>query len=337
MTVIDKILIGAILVIAAILGFILLLKLINKFCYGPRSPRPASQDPTVDVSTLKILQFNASWRPNLLHRFNPDFARERAALLLERVAPYDVVCLNDCCSYVGSPVASFVTSMRRRGFAYFARSPPAAIFSDHIFDGGVLLFSKYPILMRDHRSFSPGVGPEEFVARGSLYARVQTGAGTHVHIIAAHAQPEHAGAVPECRSVRFTQLREVRLQLDRVASDGQPVVLVGDLGVDALAPAVKAGDTTNEYMRMATVFQKASYAMIDTLLESQGEHVPTCGAKSTDYILVFNRVDGKYVMSGHNTQVVKFDVEGNANFASLSNHDGVEADILFSLVQANAV
>jgi endonuclease/exonuclease/phosphatase family metal-dependent hydrolase len=344
MPVIEKVLWGAILIMSAFLGTLLLLKLINIFFFGPSSTPFAKQDPSVNTATLKILQYNASWRPTLTHKGKPEFASERANLLVSELKSYDVVCLNECFSYIGSPVSSFVKSMVSHGFRYFARGTTAGIFSPHVVDGGILVFSKYPILMHEYHTFDLGGGAEEWMAKGSLYVRVQMGAGTHVHIFAVNPQPDRPGAEDECRAVRFTHLREVRAQMERKASDGQPIILVGDLNIDGLATPVREGKATNEYQRLLTTFAKQSYTIVDTLIESMGEHLPTYGVgdarltpkevagtgKRTEYILVFSRDDGVYTMTGQNSRVVKFEVDGNKNFTTLSPHYGLEADILFS-------
>lgn len=102
MPLVETILYFSLALMLTFLGSLLLLKLINKLCYGPGSTRVSKQDPTVNASTLRILEFNASWRPNIIRFGTPDFAKERASLLLDQLDSYDVIALHECFSYIGS-------------------------------------------------------------------------------------------------------------------------------------------------------------------------------------------------------------------------------------------
>jgi endonuclease/exonuclease/phosphatase family metal-dependent hydrolase len=333
-------------VMGTFLAIYLGLKLINKLFYGPRTNRVAKQEPSVHTATLKVLHYDVSWEPMLLSLGVGRFAGERAALLLDRLTTYDVVALNGCYSYIGSPVASFVRAMRRQGFRYVARSPSAGILSLEVMDGGVVIFSKFPILMQDSVQFSLSLGIDHWIGKGAVYARVQTGAGTHVHFFALTEQRSYADSMPECRAVRFAQMRETKCLLDNRASDGQPIILMGDLNIDARAPETRGRKTTNEYNRVLETLAKDSYAITDTMLETFNEHLPTYGDEEliltpkkdigtqqrTDYIFVLNREGGEYTLTGQNTAIVKFDVKGK-KFTHLSSHYGIESDMLFSLSQ----
>jgi endonuclease/exonuclease/phosphatase family metal-dependent hydrolase len=236
--------------------------------------------------------------------------------------------------------------MKKRGFPYVARSPPAGIFAMEVIDAGILFFSKLPILMEEYLQFDLTTGTEEWMGKGSLYARVQTGPGTHVHFFAVSTQPTHAKSPEDSRTVRFYQWRVMRAQIDRRASDGQPIIILGDLNSDALAPEVQDWKWMNEYAKLIETISKPSYRVVDTLVESLGEHVPTYGVadqrltpaefagtkQRLDYIFVLSREDGEYTMTGQNSETVAFEVQ-NPRFSNLSSHYGITADILFSRME----
>jgi endonuclease/exonuclease/phosphatase family metal-dependent hydrolase len=303
----------------------------------------ARQNPDVKVSNLKILQFNVFWRPNIIRFGKNEYARERAAILLERVKPYDVVCLNECFSFVGSPVSSFVKAMQAQGFRYFARSPSAALFSLEVLDSGIIVFSKYPILATTFIAFDLSIEIDQFIGKGALYSQIQTGPGTHVHVWAVHPQANYKKCLPGCKSMRLAQLRQMMATLRRRSCDGQPIIIIGDLNVNALERAVTEKRIANDYQRLLETVAIESYSVTDTMLESYHEHVPTFGEddrsltapddigskQRLDYILVLSREDGEYIATGTNSEVLKFEVD-KCPFTHLSDHYGIDADIIFS-------
>jgi endonuclease/exonuclease/phosphatase family metal-dependent hydrolase len=342
MSTVDTVLECFLVIFSIFFGAFLLLKLINKFYFGPSTPPPGRQDSSVNLASLKILQLNVCWRPNIFRRGKNEYARARASLLLEKVRQYDVVCLSGAYSFVGSPVASFVKSMQAIGFHYFARTHSARLFSLDLLDGGNIIFSKTPILATSCLCYELSINIDQWIGKGAVYARVQTGPGTHVHIWLTHPQANN-GAIDTCRAVRFAQLRQMMAPLRKQSSDGQPIVILGDLNLNALAPAVSERKMANEYQRLLDTIPMESYTVTDPMIAAFGEHLPTYGdderilttpedvgsRQRLDYIMLLSREDGEYTIAGQTLEVVKFEV-AKQPFTHLSDHYGLQADILLS-------
>ncbi|OHT11780.1 Endonuclease/Exonuclease/phosphatase family protein [Tritrichomonas foetus] len=335
-------------IVAGFLGTMLFFKLINRSCYGKEVTPDAKQDTKVKTDSLRFLQYNVKWTPNIARLGRNEFAKERAEILAQSVADYDVICLNEAYSYIGSPVVQFIKTMKKKGFTYVKRLPPTSIMSFEIVDGGVLVLSKYPILAHDTMTYELNVGYDMAVAKGVLYLRIQTGPGTHAHVFATHLQTNYPGSYLECRTVRFSQIYAFNSLRSRKATDGQPIILIGDLNVDARMPEPQTEKKTiSEYNRLIKVLTTECYTLTDALFQSYGKHEVTYGAddkrltvkedqnsqKCLDYVLVWNRDEGQYIVAGTECNVVKFTVDGNKNFTQLSDHYGLACTVHFSLLQ----
>ena len=340
----------AYILFAFVAGFLLTMlffKLVNRFSYGSEVTPNAKQDRDVKTDHLRFLQYNVKWSPNITHIGKNDFANERAKILAEQLSEYDVICLNEAYSYVGSPVVPFIKTMKSKGFKYVKRLPPASIMSFELVDGGVLVLSKYPILQHDTLTYELNVGNDMVVAKGMLYVRVQTGPGTHVHVFATHLQRTYKNSYLDCRTVRFSQLYAFNSFKSRKALDGQPIVLIGDLNVNALAPESVDKKSTSEYNRLIRTLNMESYTLNDTVFQSYGSHQVTYGGDDTrltskedinskqslDFVFTYSRDDGNYVIDGSDSKIIEFNVDGNKNFTHLSDHYGISCVLQFSLIQ----
>ena len=341
---------GLVSLVGAIFGVGLLMKLLNKMFYGAPTTPLAKQDPKINKNEIKVLHFDVHWIPNFMRLFKTEFASERAKLLLAKVDKYDVVCLNEAFSYVGSPVAGFIKEMKNRGFVYIARLPAARIFSMELVDGGVVILSKLPILNHEFVTFDLNVGIDMVIGKGAVYARIQTGPGTHFHMFAINLQVHYRDSEQECTAVKFAQLREMMAKLRLKACDGQPIVIAGNLNMNGRADAVAQGKRKSEYDRLFDTLSLDGYTVMDGMMQTFGEHVATFGDEEVvftdkkdvgtkqrlDYIMMLNRDEGQYTITGQTTQVLKFEVEGK-HFTHLSDHYGVETEILFHLEHENNV
>ena len=341
-------------VVGSFLLFMLSLKLINRSCYGKEVTANARQDPTVKTDQLRFLLYNVKWRSSIARRGSNEYANERAEMLANQISNsnYDVICLNEDYSYIGSPTVPFIKKMKEKGFVYCKRLPPTQIFSFEVIDSGVVVLSKYPILASDQLTYELNVGGDMMIAKGLLYVKIQTGPGTHCHVFATHLQANHKGSYPECKTVRFSQLYAFNSLRSRKATDGQPIILIGDLNVNAFAPkSSESAKSQTEYSRLIKTISTDSYTLTDALHNSEGSHQITYGApdekiltpkddfnsrQCMDYVLIYSRDDGQYVVDGCDCKVVKFTVDGNKHFTQLSDHYGLDCNVRFYLLQNTA-
>lgn len=334
-------------ILTSFLFVIFSIKIFNNLFFGSEVSPNAKQDRTVQTDKLSFLQYNVKWRPSISRRGQNEFAIERAEMLANQIFPsrYDVICLNEAHSYIGSPVVHFIKLMKQRGFKYVKRLRPVSMMSFHLIDGGVLLLSKYPILDTEQICYELSVGGDMLIAKGLLYAKIQTGPGTHCHVFATHLQANHDNYL-ECKTVRFSQLYAFNSLRSRKAADGQPIVLIGDLNVNALLEE-KGNSKLTEYQRLEKTIAMEPYTVTNCLYQSTGEHCITYGfpdekiltpienrnsKQCVDYVFLYSRDDGQYIIDGSNCSLQPFTVDGNKNFTQLSDHYGLECTVHFSLL-----
>lgn len=317
-------------VVGGFLFLFLLFKLNNRWHYGPRTSACVLQDPTLNKSTVRFLHLNVGWRTNFARRFRSDDAMSRARSLLQKVDSYDVVCLNEAFSFCGSPVKWFIREMQYRGFVHIARTPPASILSLEACDGGVVILSRLPILATDDTTFSLNVDWDMVVGKGAVYARLQTGPGTHVHLFATQLQNTCLGSEDMCRAVKFAQVREMLAMVRRRAMDGQPIVFTGDMNLDALEDPERIGKRMTSYNRLVDTLGMDMYTLTDGVRDSQGGHIATMDSEARDYVIMQSRNDGQYIVESQQSKVVDFG-------SNISKHSGIETDMTLSLVAQSEV
>ncbi|KAH0794671.1 Endonuclease/Exonuclease/phosphatase family protein [Histomonas meleagridis] len=319
---------GAVYAVIFILGSFLLLyfllKLINKIMHGNLTTLISSQDKTIDINNLKIIQLNVSWIPNFLIFGKGNKLSGKDNQLLNRLVKYDVVCLTEAFAYIGSPLKKFVKSMRSFGFSYIVQSNSASFTGLEIFDGGLIILSKYPILSNGNITYQLSTGVDLLFGKGAIYARVQMGQGTHLHIILTNLQSTNVKNTLETTTVRTAQLREMIFFVKNKAMDGQPIIIVGNMNIDSRSTKVIGKMSGTEYNKMFTTLGIDGYTLTDILYYCELEHPITFNGQSLDYIFTYSRDDGEFVIMQQLGSVVKFE---NESKNEQSQHFGVEATI----------
>ncbi|GAA2793321.1 sphingomyelin phosphodiesterase [Saccharopolyspora taberi] len=102
-------------------------------------------------------------------------------------------------------------------------------------DGGVAVLSRWPVAERVQYVFPPGCGADASSNKGFAYARVDSPDGP-LHVIGTHLQADDSACGDRAPQVRASQLAEIAAFVrDRAIPAAEPVVVAGDLNVDASA------------------------------------------------------------------------------------------------------
>jgi endonuclease/exonuclease/phosphatase family metal-dependent hydrolase len=143
---------------------------------------------------------------------------------IERDESVDVIVLNEVIpQFVDKTVTHDLTAM---GFVHRTET----LGNTLSLNGGVYIFSKYPILRQDHTVFGDHcVGTDCFAAKGCVYAEVVKG-GYSYHVFGTHMQawPQY-----KLQLIRERQLQHIRsfIQHQQLPT-GDPWFLCGDLNID---------------------------------------------------------------------------------------------------------
>lgn len=102
-------------------------------------------------------------------------------------------------------------------------------------DGGVAVLSRWPVTERVQYVFAPGCGADATSNKGFAYTRIDSPSGP-VHVIGTHLQADDNACGNRAPGVRAAQLGEIaQFVRDRAIAADEPVVVAGDLNIDATA------------------------------------------------------------------------------------------------------
>jgi endonuclease/exonuclease/phosphatase family metal-dependent hydrolase len=142
-------------------------------------------------------------------------------------------------------------------------------------DGGLVIFSKYPIIKSSAFVFSESaiIFSDKMANKGVLYACIDiTPEGSakkfHIHVFNTHTQ---AGDEPVIRETQFEEFK--KFIENCTEDDGYPIILLGDFNVE---------DGTDEYTRMNARFAAMKFVDVwRTLRPSEPGHTWTGEDQST--------------------------------------------------------
>ena len=188
----------------------------------------AAQDD--DTLTVDLLSFNAALLPAWVVDTDQS---ERVVRMAPHLAGYDVLVLQEL----------FVDRWRDALLAELEDAYPyrgALVGEDGARDlpwrqdGGILILSRWPIEREASLAFgSVCSGIDCLAEKGVAYVALRVG-GRRIHVFGTHAQSIYGSAVEEVRATQFAMLRTF-IEAQAIPAD-EPVLIVGDLNVDAYTP-----------------------------------------------------------------------------------------------------
>jgi hypothetical protein len=100
--------------------------------------------------------------------FSSDFKHERIADFLPQMNHYDVIAFQDMCLTGNVNVTPLLEHARRLGFEFIS-SPPLPWFTLPVFDGGLLVLSRFPIVETEFVRFDDAAYADRFRDKGIRY------------------------------------------------------------------------------------------------------------------------------------------------------------------------
>jgi len=210
-----------------------------EYAFGFRPFSSASFDERINV--LHLFHYNIWMRP--LIAFPHDGQVKRAKMIppmipgfFEQFKP-DIVEFNEVFSTKAEK------KLRKRmdfeGYTYstevigksFDKSEKA---TKKLGNGGVVLFSHWPIEDWDEIQYSDCYAEDCIAAKGALYAMINKN-GVRYHIFATHVQAD-TGNVEDCKDTREKQFKVLRAFIDHQINvgkikDEEPIIIMGDFNV----------------------------------------------------------------------------------------------------------
>lgn len=194
----------------------------------------------IQKTDVRVLSYNIFMRPYTIKTNADDFKSERLELLVSEMVKYDIVCLQEAFDNFTHRQFLLCEKAYERGFKYSVRSPNPALFGKHIIDGGLIVFSKLPILETDFYSYKHSIFSDALSEKGVLYIKIKLPEGV-LHVFTTHDQAHYKNddKITEIANhyVRLKQMVEARNFINRklalVMNRQDTALFMGDLNVDA--------------------------------------------------------------------------------------------------------
>jgi sphingomyelin phosphodiesterase len=202
---------------------------------------PVAPGASADVPKLSVLSYNAFiFSKNLYPNWGQDF-RAKAIPAAPFFQGHDVVVLQEAFDNSASdalgrnaaaqyPYQSPVVGRSKSGWdatggAYSATSAE---------DGGVTVYSKWPIVRKEQFVYKQACGSDWFSNKGFAYVVLDV-KGVKVHVVGTHLQSTDPGCkAGEAAAKRSAQLKELDAFLDaKKIPASEQVLVAGDLNVDS--------------------------------------------------------------------------------------------------------
>jgi endonuclease/exonuclease/phosphatase family metal-dependent hydrolase len=153
----------------------------------------------------------------------------------------------------------------------FSRVASYASFVPALLNGGVQVFSRFPLDQVETRVFCHRVelkGSDRLAKKGFVYARVALEGSRRVHVVATHLQAWEDRKAVDMRLKEAAHIR--RFLRERSIPADEPILIVGDLNVDSIhAP----GD-----------LEDISHVLHACLLDSSSSQTPSMDAAQNDMV-----------------------------------------------------
>ncbi|EPB89783.1 hypothetical protein HMPREF1544_03446 [Mucor circinelloides 1006PhL] len=231
------------------------------------------------TTSPRLLTFNMFMRPPGVKNNDNDFKNERLDYIIKHVLPlHDIITIQEAFAYANRRIDRFLMAAFDQGFYYHVASPRHYPW-DLGGDGGLLILSRYPIQKADRIEFSRGVHADWLSFKGALHALIEVDKNQLVHVYTTHTQAsyDNGGKLNlDDTKVRLSQFAHVHQFIqDTAQDDTYPILLMGDLNVDA---AVHNGSSPD----VPSYDSSLAYTMMMDVLSGKGTDLKLIGGDNDD-------------------------------------------------------
>ncbi|MEX0335220.1 sphingomyelin phosphodiesterase [Vibrio tubiashii] len=188
--------------------------------YYTITPQKVEEQVEKDENTLKMMTYNIWALPVIASHIG-----DRYDLIPEYVKGYDVLALQEV---FASGRDAFLRELAKE---YPYQTKMLDKEGINIYDGGVMIVSRYPIVNQAQYVFPDCTGTDCFADKGVNYAEVIKG-GKAYHVFATHTASFDTDTARDYRQRQFKQIRQLATSLNIPKTD--TVVYSGDFNVNKL-------------------------------------------------------------------------------------------------------
>jgi endonuclease/exonuclease/phosphatase family metal-dependent hydrolase len=180
---------------------------------------------------FKILSYNIKMFPNFIFS---DEQTKRATLIPKNIndlnEDIDCVIFNEILNEKAEKILD--KNMEKYGFTYRSQKLGSAwkhLLKLKLEDGGVKIYSKYPIIKEKETLYKNGGKGEQISGKGCIYVKIDK-LGTNFNVIGTHLQ---SGRTEDLIKIRETQIKEIRTFIDKLdINKNELLVIGGDFNID---------------------------------------------------------------------------------------------------------
>lgn len=189
---------------------------------------------------IKILTYNFFLRP-LVNTNESDFKLERVLDFINELENFDIICFQEVFGFMNNRKDLLILEAIKKGFYHFFSHPEPSFVSPYLFDGGILVLSRFKITKTDFFPTTYSVDIDSVINRGLVYIQIEV-CGNLIHLFTSHLQATYYSKsedrVLTSYLVRKTQIEEICFNLnkclqDNVKNNKDIVLLMGDFNVPA--------------------------------------------------------------------------------------------------------
>jgi endonuclease/exonuclease/phosphatase family metal-dependent hydrolase len=188
----------------------------------------------------------------------------------------------------------------------------------HVFSSGLLVFSKWPVRMIDYAYFKKCTKGDCFAAKGVLLLEVELPYGKLLHLASTRL---NLGTADKSVSTRTTQLGQISNLYKQKSQQGIPVVLAGDLNIEA---------DSSEFKEALKLLSMENAPVLNSEVPSHNYDIPCYkrvkdpSSNWVDHILL-NKVGSEAQILDQRFHEFFGDMKGGN--CALSDHQAIEATI----------
>jgi hypothetical protein len=224
-----------------------------------------------------ILSFNIFMRPGIISTYfwNNDYKTQRLeAFCRDYLNLYDIVALQEMFSAFTYRMDYLLSRAKECGFIVAVIQDPKFLIPDLSINGGLILLSKLPVI--DHASlvYSRGAADEYFVAKGALYANIDTSSRVcdrfpfrSLHVFTTHTQSSFSCNGRDIRMVQiieFCNFLAKQLQSRPKTTHMSPILICGDWNI-LTTPCEPNNEYNSMVSCMNSVLEKHGYRHLKDL------------------------------------------------------------------------
>ena len=139
---------------------------------------------------IRVLTYNIFLRPPGIKNNESDHKDDRLNDFIRIIHNYDIICLQELFGSLNSRKEKLIKVAVSNGFFFFVQDNEPSYFSKYCSDGGILILSRFPIVLKASHAFSYGVGSDAIAQKGIIYAKISIG-DSYLHVFNTHTQASY--------------------------------------------------------------------------------------------------------------------------------------------------